>query len=71
MKRYQRKFEFASYILQMLIGLISVVYLGISFWLYKLQNIEAVTVYILAIISIYSIPVGLLKLLYMKKEKLK
>lgn len=55
----------------MLIGLISVVYLGISFWLYKLQNIEAVTVYILAIISIYSIPVGLLKLLYMKKEKLK
>lgn len=66
MEKCQKKFRYVVYFLQLLIGLICLGYLCISFYLYKFENIDFIAVYILCGVAIYSIPVGILKLLYIK-----
>lgn len=63
MQKY-KKIRYVAYFLQFLIGLICLGYLFVSHYLYKFENIDFLAVYLLCGVVIYSIPIGILKLLY-------
>lgn len=65
MEKCQKKIRYVVYFLQLLIGVICFGYLCISYYLYKLENIDFIAICILCSAGIYSIPTGVLKLLYM------